>query len=257
MKNPYWGVAVLVAILTAVPDSSRAQGTLTVVAYNIRHGAGMDETVDLPRIAEALRALNADVITLQEVDKNTERTGGVDQVAVLAELLGMRGFHGAHRPYQGGEYGNAVLSRLPVRNVRTLSLPPSAGSALTIHEVEIAGGAGRAISVVSVHLAGSPEERAAQADSVVSYFSDFDHPVILAGDFNSRRGDRVLMTLSHAWQILDKEGDVDTFPADVPDREIDFIMVRPAGAFEILEHRVIAEAMASDHRPILATFRIW
>jgi endonuclease/exonuclease/phosphatase family metal-dependent hydrolase len=81
--------------------------------------------------------------------------------------------------------------------------------------------------------------------------------VILAGDFTSRPGDVVLQRLTRDWLVVPKEGDRFTFPADVPDREIDFIMLRPAEAFEILEHRVVNEAVASDHRPLLALLRLW
>lgn len=250
-------VVGLFVLLACAPPSVSAQATLRVAAYNIKHGRGMDEQVDLLRIAEVLRALDADVITLQEVDKNTERTGGVDQVAVLAELLGYQGFHGAHRPYQGGEYGNAVLTRLPVGRVITHQIPEAAGSKLAVHEVQIAGGPRGVISIVSVHLAGAPEERFAQADSVTKLFAEVEHPVVLAGDFNSRRGDRVMGLLRDSWQILDKGGDVNTFPSNAPVREIDFVLVRPSGTFELIEHVVINEAVASDHRPILAVFRVW
>jgi len=250
-------VVGLLVLLAFAPPSVTAQATLRVAAYNIKHGRGMDEQVDLLRIAEVLRALDADVITLQEVDKNTERTGGVDQVAVLAELLGYQGFHGAHRPYQGGEYGNAVLTRLPVGRVITHQIPEAAGSKLAVNEVQIAGGPRGVISIVSVHLAGAPEERFAQADSLTKLFAEVEHPVVLAGDFNSRRGDRVMGLLRDSWQILDKDGDVNTFPSNVPVREIDFVLVRPAGTFELIEHVVINEAVASDHRPILAVFRVW
>ena len=250
-------VVGLFVLLACAPPSVSAQATLRVAAYNIKHGRGMDEQVDLRRISEVLRGLDADVITLQEVDKNTERTGGVDQVAVLAELLGYQGFHGAHRPYQGGEYGNAVLTRLLVGRVITHQIPEAAGSKLAVHEVQIAGGPRGVISIVSVHLAGAPEERFAQADSVTKLFAEAEHPVVLAGDFNSRRGDRVMGLLRDSWQILDKGGDANTFPSDAPDREIDFVLVRPAGTFELIKHVVIDEAVASDHRPILAVFRVW
>lgn len=63
--------------------------------------------------------------------------------------------------------------------------------------------------------------------------------------------------LKTSWQIVDKAGDVNTFPSDAPDREIDFVLVRPAGTFELVDHFVIDERIASDHRPILAVFRIW
>ncbi len=256
----------VLATLLVLPEAGIAQSTVRVVTYNIKHGRGLDDKVDLPRIAGVLRRLDADVITLQEVDNRTTRTGGVDQVRVLAELLGYRGFHGAHRPYQGGEYGNAVLTRLPVRGVRTHRIPPSGGSALTVHEVEVvvgrpapdlnSGEGERTISVVSVHLAGTPEERLAQADSVTSFFAGVDHQVVLAGDFNGRPSGPVLRRLQETWRVLKKGGDPNTYPSAAPDREIDFVMVLPIPGVEVLEHRVVDERLASDHRPLLAVIRL-
>ena len=240
-----------------VQDPSTAPSpTLRVAAYNIRHGSGVDDEVDLPRIAEVLKALDADVITLQEVDDRTERTGGVDQTAVLAELLGYTGFHGAHRPYQGGAYGNAVLTRLPVLSSRTHAIPPASGSALAVHEVEVEVEGVGPVSIVSVHLAGSIEERMAQADSVTSFFGELGRPVVSAGDFNGRPEGPVVTSLGRSWEILTKSGDRNTYPSPQPDREIDFVMIRPIGAFIALEHEVIGEPMASDHRPILAVLAL-
>jgi endonuclease/exonuclease/phosphatase family metal-dependent hydrolase len=254
------------AIVLGTPEVGVSQSTLRVVSYNIKHGRGMDDEVDLVRIAEVLRALDADVITLQEVDNRTERTGGVDQVGVLAELLGYRAYFGAHRQYQGGEYGNAILTRLSVNRVRTHSIPPASGSELTVHEVELALSAGtsdlvglespRTISVVSIHLAGAPEERLAQADSVTSFFAGADHPVVLAGDFNGRPGGPVLERLRQDWRVLEKSGDPETYPSPAPDREIDFIMILPMPSLEVIEHRVVDERLASDHRPILAVLSV-
>lgn len=228
---------------------------LRVVAYNIRHGRGMDDVVDLPRIVDVLRALDADVITLQEVDDRTARTDRVDQVAVLADLLGYRGFHGPHRPYQGGYYGNAVLTRLPVRCAITHPIPPASGSALSVLEVEIEAAAG-SVSIVSVHLAGSPDERMAQARAVSGMFRDHGHPVILAGDFNGRPDDAVVRALTRDWTVVPKSGDPGTYPADGPDREIDFVMFRHHDPVQHLEHVVVEEALASDHRPLLAILSV-
>jgi endonuclease/exonuclease/phosphatase family metal-dependent hydrolase len=240
------------------PQGAATQTTLRIASYNIKHGLGMDGVVDLVRVAEVLRRLSADVIALQEVDNGVERTDGVDQVARLGELLGMRGFHGAFRPFQGGEYGVGILTRLPVTRIRTLPIPPGPEGALAVLEVQVAiGSPARPVSVVALHFYRSPEERRAQADSVTSYYVDADYPVVLAGDFNSRRGDLVLTRLEREWTVLPKSGDPNTYPADAPDREIDFLMYRPAGAFEVLEHRVIDEPLASDHRPVLAVLRIW
>lgn len=238
------------------PTAASGGDTVRVVAYNIKHGRGMDGRVDLQRVARLLRGLDADVIALQEVDDRTERTGRVDQVAVLAEALGYRGFHGPHRPYQGGHYGNAVLTRLPVREVRTRPIPPASGSALAVLEVVVGLPSGATASVVSVHLAGSADERMAQAEAVTASFAGADHPVVLAGDFNGRPGGPVVTRLAEDWRVATKSGSPYTYPADAPDREIDFVMIRPSDAGEVLEHRVVPESMAADHRPLLAVLRL-
>ena len=243
--------AVAIGLLLGGPEVATAQSTLRVAAWNIKHGRGMDGEVDLERIADVLRDLDADVITLQEVDDRTERTGGVDQVAVLAQLLGYVGSHGPHRAYQGGWYGNAILTRVPIAAVRTHPIPAASGSALAVHEVELESG----ISVVSVHLAGTPPERMAQAASVTARFATSDRPIVLAGDFNGRPDGPVLELLGQGWQVIEKTGSPLTFPADAPDREIDFILVSAGADMEVIEHRVVDEATASDHRPILAVLR--
>ena len=255
-----WSWIVLALVTVLGPASASAQGTLRVVAYNIRHGQGMDDRVDLARVAETLRALDADVVTLQEVDDRTERTGGVDQTAVLADLLGYHGLHGPHRPYQGGFYGNAVLSRLPVLSETTHPIPAASGSALSVHEVVVEVAPGFPVSVVSVHLAGTVAERRAQADTVSRRFMNRAHPVILAGDFNGRPDDEVVTRLRRAWKTTAKFGDPRTYPADRPAREIDFFMWRPGrGAAEpqlrLIRNFAGYERLASDHRPVIADFR--
>ena len=119
---------VMVALVAALfiggaATPAVAQVTLRVAAYNVKHGLGMDGEVDLERIAAVLGPLDADVITLQEIDRGVERTHGVDQARRLGELLGMEAHFGEFMPYQGGEYGMAVLSRLPVLGVTNVRLP--------------------------------------------------------------------------------------------------------------------------------------
>ncbi|MBO21195.1 MAG: hypothetical protein CMM26_02265 [Rhodospirillaceae bacterium] len=249
-------IPFLCAVVFAVP--LEAQGTLRVAAYNVKHGQGMDGVVDLERIADVLRPLDADVITLQEIDSGTERTQGVDQAARLGELLGMQAFFGDFMPYQGGEYGMAVLSRLPVTRVMNHRLPDG-DEPRTGLEVEVrVGPEGRPVSVVGIHFYRTPEERLAQAETLSALLDVREHPVILAGDFNSRRGDRILRSLqADEWFVVDKDGSAETFPSDRPVREIDFVMLRPAEAFEVAEHRVIEEPVASDHVPLLIVLHIW
>ena len=110
------GIAVsLNAVWTlAAAESSPAVATLRVLTYTLHHGEGVDGKLDLVRLARVITAARADVVALQEVDQKTTRTGGVDQAAELARLTGLHFAYGKAMDYQGGAYGQALLSRWPL-----------------------------------------------------------------------------------------------------------------------------------------------
>lgn len=243
---------------TAVPLRLVAQDTVRVLSYNIRHGAGMDDSVDLRRAAAVIVAQHPDVVLLQEIDYRTERTGGVDQPRVLAELTGLP-YHafGRFMDYRGGQYGMAVLSATPILDSTTHVLPegeePRSVLAARIRPKPSLP----ELVFVDVHLYRTEAERLAQARRVVEVFATETRPVLLVGDFNSQPGDSVLALLSRHWFMPRKPREAHfTFPADRPDREIDFVFYRPAERFRLLEYRVIDERVASDHRPVLAVLEV-
>src|SRR5207237_2406293 len=96
---------------------------LTVMTYNLHHCEGIDKNLDVERIARVIVSVKPDLVALQEVDRNTNRTGHVDQAALLAKLTKMHGFFGKAMDYDGGEYGDAVLSRFDVKDSRIVALP--------------------------------------------------------------------------------------------------------------------------------------
>lgn len=246
---------LLLAVCLGLPQGLEAQRTLRVAAYNIKHGEGMDGEVELSRAAEVLRALDADVITLQEMDRGVARTDGVDQAAVLGEMLGMEAFFGDFMPYQGGHYGMAVLSRLPVLEWMNHRLPDGDEPRTALEVVVDVPGVGP-VSVVGIHFYRTEAERLAQAQALDTALAEVDHPALLVGDFNSQRGDGVMDYLGTGWRVLAKDGQAFTFPSDTPEREIDFVLMRPADAFDVVEHRVVDERVASDHRPLLVVLGI-
>ncbi|MBR9988488.1 MAG: endonuclease/exonuclease/phosphatase family protein, partial [Gemmatimonadetes bacterium] len=124
--------------------------TLSVVSYNIRHGRGMDDQVDLERIAAVLRRLDPDVVALQEVDEGVDRSGGVDQTERLGDLLGMHHAFGSFMDYQGGRYGMSILSRCAMRFVTPVRLTEGNEPRIAL-AVELALRDGVVLTVINVH----------------------------------------------------------------------------------------------------------
>ncbi len=243
------------AATAALPEESPQNHTVRVLAYNIRHGEGMDRELDLERVAAVIRAVRPDIVTLQEVDWKVDRTGRVDQAAHLGDLTEMEHAFGPFMEYQGGEYGMAILSRWPIIVSVNHELPPGEEPRSTLAaRIRLPGDAGEVV-VAGVHFYRTEAERLSQAREIVDIFEQEPTPVILAGDFNSQPGSRVMDLIAQHWTVPDKARPTQTFPADRPEREIDFIGYRPADRFEVLEYRVIDERIASDHRPVLMVLR--
>ena len=111
---------------------------MKIVTYNIQYGSGKDGRIDLGRIAQAVDG--ADVIALQEVDRNWRRSGMTDQVAELTALL--NGYHWVYGPYfdvdassreadgrltnRRRQFGPMLLSKMPILSSRLFFLPKSA-----------------------------------------------------------------------------------------------------------------------------------
>jgi endonuclease/exonuclease/phosphatase family metal-dependent hydrolase len=209
----------------------------------------MDGVLDLERIAGLIRDLQPDLVALQEIDQGVERTRRERQSDLLAAATGLAGEFGAFMDYQGGEYGMAVLSRWPIAGAVNHRLPEGAEprSALAIRVRSPT--TGRELEFVGIHFYRTEEERLAQAQALEAALEEVDHPVVLAGDFNSTPGSAVMQHLDQGWTRVSKSGSGFTFPADGPEREIDFVLVRGASV-EVLEERVVVERVASDHRPV-------
>src|SRR6476660_7290296 len=112
----------LVACSLAIWARAELPCEIRVVTYNIRHGEGMDHKIDLPRIAKVIVAAKPDIVALEEVDQGTKRASGVDQPAEFARLTGMKAVFGRNIPYDGGGYGTAVLTTLPIRSCKSVKL---------------------------------------------------------------------------------------------------------------------------------------
>lgn len=233
------------------PDAAPVADTVRVLAYNIHHGEGMDSVLDLGRIADLVRNVRPDLVAVQEVDSVVERTGRVNQAATLGELTSMNVAFGSFMPYQGGAYGMAVLSRWPIARSENLRLPDGDEPRSALSVVVQLPRTGVRLRFVGIHLYRTEEERLAQMRSLERLLAADSLPTLLAGDFNSEPGTAVMEHLARGWRVVDKGDDALTFPSYGPEREIDYVLLRPSDRFEVLSEAVLDEPVASDHRPIM------
>ena len=224
--------------------------TLRIVTYNIHHGQGTDGVFDLPRIAGLIAGAQPDLVALQEVDENTDRSSGVNQLDVLAQLTGMHAAFGKTLDYGGGAYGVAVLSRWPLLNTSNEPLPnsPDREPRTTLTVRVRAGDAGPVLQFVCTHFdqGRDPQDRQAQAEAVNERESHVTVPAILAGDMNARPDTDVMSTLEQQW--------TDAAPRQ-PSRYFnssDYVLFRPSGVWRVVDAKVIDDRVASDHRPVFA-----
>ena len=237
------GVAAPVSTNPATPR-------VVVLSYNIRHGQGMDGKIDLARIAAIIKSVSPDIVSLQEVDKNTKRSHGIDQAQELSRLTGMEAVYCASLPLQGGEYGNAILAKLPIQKTTRLPLPGEPRSALCV-TLEMTNKV--SFTFIATHLDLSEKQRLASVPLLENLLaSDSNTPAILAGDLNAQPESATIMALKKGWTNATDSKGFFSFPSKEPNEQIDYIFFRPATCWRVVETKVLDEPIASDHRPILA-----
>ncbi|MEU7797725.1 endonuclease/exonuclease/phosphatase family protein [Micromonospora arborensis] len=253
-------LALLAPVLAdEVPVASNRDGPperLTVVAYNIRMGFGLDGRFDLTGLTEAVRQQRPDVVLLSEVDRAWLLNGGHDTLDLLADRLGMPYVFG---PAADPVWGDAVLSRWPVTDPRTLPLPavgaPTGAQALA---VTLDLGDGVRTAVVSTHLQPPPGQgpvvqARAVADFAIGYAAG--RPLVVAGDLNTEPGDEAFGQFTNAGlaDALTAARPLATSPADEPREQINHIFVSPGLT---PSDPVAVRSTASDHLPVAVTLTL-
>src|SRR3954451_4637606 len=140
--------------------------TLRVATYNVHGCDGLDRRCSESRIAEVIESMHADVVGLQELDFNRLRSAQVDQAALIAQQLGWKHiFHPAMRNADE-QYGNAIISRFPLRLHRAIELPGEGSWYCRETRVAIWAAAETdlgLINIINTHLGLGRSERFTQA----------------------------------------------------------------------------------------------
>jgi endonuclease/exonuclease/phosphatase family metal-dependent hydrolase len=244
--------ATLLLMASPAVAEEKPTATLKVLCWNIHHGVGMDKKLDLERIAAVIRAQNPDIVALQEVDRVCRRSGNADQAAILGELTGLKPAFGEAMPFDGGSYGQAILSKHPIGSTEVIRLsqnqePRIGFSAKILHPAGL-------LTFVTVHFDyRSPESRMSEGGALLKTLEPVNGPLVVAGDLNDVPGSATLALFEAPWERVNLKEPSFTFPANQPAKEIDHIFQR--GLVITKEASVIDEQIASDHRPITAVLR--
>lgn len=255
MKQTFQALAIIVCCATTLWAESNM---LTVVTYNIHHAEGMDGVIDLDRIVSAIQELNPHVVCLQEVDRNLPRTNHIDMPQVFAEKLGMKAIFEPNYQFDGGDYGNAIFTSLPIVTSRNIALPNPISAEPRGCLVVTVEWDGAQIDVMNTHLGLNGQERLAQTEAIVKELGE--HPVILAGDMNENvtaPGLKILREHLEDSFIKNSEALRGTIPADSPVRRIDYVLV--SSDWEISASAIIHNTVtriASDHLPYRSTISL-
>lgn len=243
-----------------------------IMTYNVHACVGVDGRLDVGRVAALIAQSKPDIVALQELDVGRPRSGGVDQAHLIASRLGMSFHFNAALKVAEEEYGDAILTALPMRLVRTGPLPTlkrmrglEARGALWA-EVEIDG---VQVQIANTHLGLVPMEQRAQVACLLGGdwlgHAGFGDPAILLGDFNATSRYAVYRQL--CGRLRDAQGElkrknswrrtVPTFPSRAPVLRIDHMFVSPSIVIEDVHapSGPLARA-ASDHLPLVVDFRI-
>ncbi|MFT5328370.1 MAG: endonuclease/exonuclease/phosphatase family metal-dependent hydrolase [Planctomycetaceae bacterium] len=252
--------SLLVILSVGVAQAESETIRLRILSYNIHHAEGVDRKLDVERIARVINDVRPDVVALQEVDQGVSRTLGVDQPAELARLTKMHAVFGDNIQFGGGKYGNAILSRFPISSHKNHRLPNREdGEQRGVLEAAITvPDQAQPLVLFATHLDHREDDQerfeSAQAINALAV-KHGNQAALLAGDLNDTAGSRTLREFSKSWATANDKPQF-TVPVDKPDRQIDFILIRPAARWKTVEVQVLPEAVASDHRAVLAVLEL-
>jgi endonuclease/exonuclease/phosphatase family metal-dependent hydrolase len=249
---------------------------MRIATFNILHGRSpADDRVDVDRLAAAVRQLDADVLGLQEVDRDQPRSLGADLTAVAAEAMGAvdsqfvaalagtpggtwMAATGAEQPGSAA-YGIALLSRYPVVSWRVVRLPTLRGrgpvwfrdsrrAAMVRDEPRVAvaavveGPSGQ-FTVANTHLSFVPFWNSWQLRRLIAGLAGTREPLVLMGDLN--------MEPAQAQRVsgLRPLAAGATFPVEAPARQLDHVLAR--GPVEAAGPGEAVRLPLSDHRALV------
>ena len=256
-------IALSLILVCLISYKRKDSINLKIMSYNIRHGEGIDSTLDLSRSVEIINSQNPDLCGLQEVDNYCSRTNGIGQTDYLANRTKMKGTFGKFMNFQKGQYGMATLSAKPIISTEIFKLPNGEHEPRVsiIHKVQIVEDL--LILFVNVHfdwIDGSRgiKNRLNQAKALTKHIDKLRLPCIIVGDFNCTPNSPTMKYLKKQGFIFVNKGKDNLSYQGVNKTEIDHVIYKNTNTVSFTPKKALLlnEPIVSDHRPLIVEFEV-
>lgn len=231
-----------------------------IMSFNTQHCLNfITREIDYDLMADTIKKCGADIIGLQEIRDESESVEYEAQAKIIAEKLGFYYYFAEAIRFDGkNPYGNALISRYPIKSAETILIPdPQIKEYDGYYEtrcllkatIDVGGG----LDVLVSHFGLNPDEHRNAVETVVSNIAE--ERCVLMGDFNMQPDNPILNPIRE--KMYDTAGEFSepklSFPSDVPTVKIDYIFVSDDIMVTCAD---IPEIVSSDHRPHMAIIKI-
>jgi endonuclease/exonuclease/phosphatase family metal-dependent hydrolase/MFS family permease len=230
--------------------------SVRLMNYNLHNGFNADGLLDMEALVQVIEESGADVVGLQEISRGWLVNGSLDMLQWLSNRLDMPYVFG---PTEGFQWGNAVLSRYPIRRWENVALSPESlpfGRGYIRAEIDIGAGTLQVMDTHLHHLEEDSDIRLGQVPQLIDAWNGAARTA-LVGDMNATPDSPEMLLLAEAG-LVDVSAEIGpspgyTFYSPSPDERIDYIWISPEltpSAFEI------RQTTASDHLPLVTTLTL-
>lgn len=229
---------------------------IKVATYNIRKAVGLDQRRNPERIISVLKEIDADIITLQEVDRRFGARVSALPLAMLEAETSWMPVPLHFRPAAIGWHGNAILVRkgIEVRHSQPIEMPTLEPRGAVMAELSVAG---HALRVIGVHLDLSGLWRRKQIRALLAAIDASPRymPTVLMGDFNQWSDSGALNELAfHHHRLVQTPK---SFHTSRPVARLDRIIVsHEVKVIAADSHVSPLSKQASDHLPLWAFIQV-
>lgn len=241
----------------------KAMKKIKVMTFNIQHCLDyLNDKIDIDLFVNTIKNINPDICGLNEVRGEGPLDGYTDQTNALGDALGYNRYFAKAIDVEGtSPYGNAFVTRYPIKSAETVAVPdPIFKYEIGKYESRcilkaVVDANGTDLLVLVCHMGLALGERKNAVKEICDIVDSTDMPLILMGDFNALPDSEELKPLFERLNDTDAlaaQSGKFTFPSYKPNIKIDYIFYKNLKCISV----ETLEKVVSDHYPIVAEFEV-